>query len=641
MEQSALASFQTLVMDNARNHRSAEEIIADEDFKAPFLHELRCYAKNGAQTRQLYIDESYDVLEANEEGLLVSASATVPDELSSASEQEEQKVLLLHCEGPVTRSGGMCSYGSIDYRNLLQEYAEDPSVSGMVFLTDTPGGDAMAMYDFEDGMRAWKAAGKRSVQLVDGNDFSAGEAMGCQCDYQIAVNHHNGFGCIGAMVSGFITPANSENTITHERFLHVVAEQTPDKNAMWEKAANGDTEEVQAWVSESAQDFLDMMHKCRPNVNDEHLTGKTYEAGDVLGSLCDGIGTIDDAIHYCLTGEVTWQSGATETPAEVNNPEDEPEVIDPETEPENDPDDPNRPSASSTVPSASPEGSTPQQTILTPKDMTLLKRIAAALGIKSEAEVPATEQTVETPAVEQPAATVEEPEVTETTAAVAEDEQPAATVEEPEVTETTAAVAEDEQPAATVEEPENPEGEGASEPAAAVEEPAPTALEQQLTEQIAQYDSQITELQNQLQEQVDVNSALAESNTAALAAKDETIAQHVAEIGALQSKLSEKEAEFASVSAQLSEYRSLLAECKAAIEQKDAELATLNEGLSAAKATIAELEATAPAAPAPAAPAAKEEQEDETPDEFKEDMTAQEMIAVQQKRTASRRKKKA
>ena len=621
MEQSALASFQTLVIENARNHRSAEEIIADEDFKAPFLHELRCYAKNGAQTRQLYIDESYDVLEANEEGLLVQA-ATVSDSSAvgdNPPQEEEQKVLFLHCEGPVTRGGGMCSYGSIDYRNLLQEYAEDPSVSGMVFLTDTPGGDAMAMYDFEDGMRAWKAAGKRSVQLVDGNDFSAGEAMGCQCDYQIAVNLHNGFGCIGAMVSGFITPANSENTITHERFLHVVAEQTPDKNAMWEKAANGDTEEVQAWVSESAQDFIDMMHKCRPNVKDEHITGKTYEAGDVLGSLCDGIGTIDDAIHYCLTGEVTWQSGATETPAEVNNPEDEPEVIDPETEPENDPDDPNRPSASSTVPSASTEGSTPQQTILTPKDMTLLERIAAALGIKSEAEVPATEQTVETPAVEQPAATVEEPEVTETTAAVAEDEQPAATVEEP----------------------ENPEGEGAHEPAAAVEEPAPTALEQQLTEQIAQYDSQITELQNQLQEQVDVNSALAESNTAALAAKDETIAQHVAEIGALQSKLSEKEAEFASVSAQLSESQSLLAECKAAIEQKDAELATLNEGLTAAKATIAELEATAPAAPAPAAPAAKEEQEDETPDEFKEDMTAHEMIAVQQKRTASRRKKKA
>lgn len=582
MEQGALTNYQALVLENVRHRRSAEEIISDEGFKAPFLHELRCYGKNGAQTRQLYIDESYDLLEANDKGALVPATGASAVSHSSEiealppsgdrGEETEQKILFLHCEGPVTRGGGMCSYGSIDYRNLMQEFAEDPSVSGLVLLTDTPGGDAMAMYDFEDGMRAWKATGKRSIQLVDGNCYSAGEAMGCQCDYQIAVNPHNGFGCVGAMVCGFITPANSENAITHERFLHIVAGQTPDKNAMWEKAANGDSAEVQEWVSESAQDFIDVMKANRPSVKDEHLTGKTYEAKDVMGSLCDGIGTVDDAIRYCLTGETTWQ-----------------------------------PAVSTTIPEASAPISL--QTTLTPKDMTLIERIAAALGIKSEADVPATEQTVETPVQE----TVENPATAGKTPATEEPGAPAS-----ETSEATDAV-----PSGS------PEGESA--PSAEVPA-APTALEEQLTAQLA-------DLQHQLQEQIDVNTALAESNTAALAAKDATIAQHVAEIDGLKQKLSDKEAEFASITTQLTDSQSLLAECKAALEAKDTKLTDLHSELTAAKAEIAELSSTAPACPAPAAPTAPAEQVDDTPDNFKEGMTAQEIIAVQKKKSASRRKK--
>ena len=626
MEQGALARYQALVMENARNHRSAEEIISDDDFKAPFLHELRCYAKNGAQTRQLYIDESYDLLEANEDGILVHAEAEGSEPDSSGTDiQSEQKVLFLHCEGPVTRGGGMCSYGSIDFRNIMQEYAEDPSVAGMVFLTDTPGGDAMAMYDFEDGMRAWKAAGKRSIQLVDGYCYSAGEAMGCQCDFQIAVNAHDGFDCIGAMISGFLTPADSENTITHERFIHVVAKQTPDKNAMWEKAAKGDTAEVKAWVSESAQDFIDMMKSNRPDVKDEHLTGKIYEAKDVMGSLCDGIGTIDDAIHYCLTGEMAWQAGSEPTP------EEDPEIIAPE-------DDENK-QADDVCEEHGSQHNTQQNNLnLNKKDMNLLQKIALALGIKDEAEIPANEQEVETPATEQttgaeesvttePALTTEEPEGTEATTTEE------SVTEEPEGTE-----------AATTEEPATEEPEGTVEENTEEES---AGIEQQLVEQVAQYDAQITVLQQQLQEQVDVAAALAEANTAALQKKDVEIAAKAGEVLRVTELLTAKESEVALLTEKVTKHETLLAECKSELEAKDA---TINAHLSAIQnlnAQIAELQeenkllkavGAAPKTPAPAPAVSENNEADYTPDEFKEGMTAQEMIEVQKKRTARRKK---
>lgn len=661
MEEGALRNYQSLIIENARSHKSMEEIVADDTFKSPFLHELRSYNKLGAQTRQQYFDDALQLVEANEEGILVPVmSADDSPSVTDGNEPEkEARVLILHCEGPVTRGGGACSYGSIDYRELLKEYANDESVVGMILCTDTPGGDSMAMYDFEDGMREWNAAGKRSIQLVDGGCYSAGEAMGCQCDYQVAVNPHDGFGCIGAMCSGFITPAGSENSITHERFLHVVAEQTPDKNAMWEKAANGDTGELQAWVSETAQDFLDMMKAHRPNVNAEHLTGKIYEASDVMGSLCDGIATFDDAINYCLTGETPWQSSATEgAPAP-----DEPEVIDPEDVPEEEPETPAavpeasasasipnpQQSAPTTVPDGFPSGNpqesttttvpdglpsgNPQQTILTHKDMNLLQRIAAALGITDSAEAPAVEEQNETPIVnneetpaEEPATPAEqpaaEPEGGVTTPAT---EEPAApTAEAP-----AAPAAPAEQPAAA------PEG-GVTTPAP--EEPAAPAAPAEseavigLRQQVADFESQVSMLQQKLTEQ----EATIKANGELLNEKDVKAKTDAQTITELQAKLTAVNEELASVKA-------ILAECKSDIEAKEASISQLqqaNTELTEQNALLKEVGA-APKTPAPA-PAPAQEENDEPEAEFKPgEMTAQELIAIQKKKTARRTKKKA
>ena len=620
MEGNALHAYRTQLLQNFNQHILSSDL--SEDLIPTERHYMLCYQKEATVPSAspegskpsgiLFFDECNNLVEETADGEMVSAHEP---------KENEERVLVLELCGPVTRSGGMCSYGSIDFRDMLLEYADDPSVKGFVLVTDTPGGTAFALHDFEQGMRAWDEAGKFSVQWIDGMSCSAGVALGSQCQQVVAYNDHDVIGCIGAMIAGWAT---ADGTVDSDgnRFIDVTASQTPDKNGEFRAAAAGDYEALQKEVDACASEVLRILDEHRPQIPAEQRTGHTYEAKDVIGTLIDGIASFEDACHYALTGEATWLSSATSTEGE------DPDIIEPEPkDPENEDPEPDRdpqgePDASVTVRSESSDGpSTPQQTILTQKDMTLLERIAAALGIKSEAEVPAAEQTVETPATEQPAeeaASVVETPAEEPAVPADENEQPVAPAEEPA-----------EEPG-TPDETTVPAGSPAGEP---------TAIEQQLTAQVAQYDAQLSALQTQLQEQIDVNTALAESNTAALAAKDETIAQHVADLTALRDQLAAKEAELATANEQLAEQTTLLTECKSALEAKDTELATLNADLTAAKAEIAELNATAPACPAPAAPATTAEHVDETPEEFQEGMTAQEMIAVQKKKAASRRKK--
>lgn len=581
MEQGALQNYQRIILENARNHRSAEEIINDEDFNQPFLHEIRCYNSKGAQTRQLYISESRELLGFNEDGELTPMQLSEGSEVDSgaSSEKKEQRVLVLHCEGPVTRGGGFCSYGSIDYRDILKEYADDPDVAGFVFETNTPGGDAMAMYDFEEGMAAWRAAGKRSIQHVDGNCFSAGEAMGCQCDYQIAQNAHNGFGCVGAMVSGYITPANAENDITHERFLHIVANQTPDKNAMWEKAANGDTEEVQAWVSESAQEFIDMMTTCRPDVKPEHLTGKTYNASAVIGSLCDGIGSIDDAIHYCLTGECNWQSGveseATDDDAVVDDPEKD--II---------PEDDDKPED---------EQADQKQITLNSKDMNLLQRIAIALGIKDEEEMPAEQ------AMEQPAETQEsgDPET-----------QDGGTPES--------------------RDPENNDGgtpesrDSETQDAETTESSDAGITAPSAEEQLASLMAEVSRLNSEM---TDLSATIAKHKDEKKLLEDK--------VSMLDSVITELNASVDAVSKERDELKAILVDCKTEIEAKDAELANLKEEVTLLKEVGA-----APQVPSPAPEATESADQFAEAEEQYDPMGGAQAIIATAKKRASRRSRK-
>lgn len=302
MEAGALQRCRSMLLNNFNNHVPAETVLAE----LPPLerHYMVKYAKGTTDvTGVQFFDEDNVLCEMNSDGEEVVAKETGDD---------EERVLFLEMRGPITRSGGMCSYGSQDMRDILIHCADDDTVVGMVLVTDTPGGSCFSMYDFQQGMEAWNKSGKRSIQFIDGESCSCGVALGVQCQKAIAFNAHDIIGCIGAMSSGFGAP-NGTVDQNGVRSFNVVSTQSPDKNANVLQAIDGKYDGVQASTDEWYDRLNEVIEACRPQIPAEQRTGKTYEAREVIGTFIDGLGTLDDAINYCLTGHEAW--------AETDKPE--------------------------------------------------------------------------------------------------------------------------------------------------------------------------------------------------------------------------------------------------------------------------------------------------------------------------------
>lgn len=361
MEGTALSNIMHTLMKNFNGHTiSAEVEAALPERESHYM--IVCERETGTVRRIQFFGEGNVLCESNKDG-----DAAPAREL----EDDENRVLVLELTGPVTRCGGFCSYGSMELRDLLLEYAADKNTVGMVLVTDTPGGTCFAMHDFAQGMEAWSKAGKRSIQFIDGDSLSAGVAVGSQCQKVIAMNRHDLVGCVGAMTAGWTT---ADGTVDSDgnRYIYITASQTPDKNADYREASEGAPAKLQEDVDKYAAEFIKLLTSVRPQIADEQKTGKIYEAGDVIGSFVDGIGDFQMAINYARTGEEQWSTEANapapedataptdapdepeqsaedeptvEDPAPVDNPDDAPED-NPEDEPgdgEDAPDDDEQP----------------------------------------------------------------------------------------------------------------------------------------------------------------------------------------------------------------------------------------------------------------------------------------------------------
>ena len=218
-------------------------------------------------------------------------------------DNDAQKVLVLDVRGPITRHGDYCTVSSVWHRDLLMSAAEDKNVAGVVFLIDTCGGTSFSLHDYRQGLDALKEKGKRSISFVDGACFSAGVALACQTDYITVFNRADEIGCIGSMIAGWTVKDGTVDANGY-RFMDITASQTPDKNLSYNKAAEGDYNLMQEEVDACAKDFLDLIEEMRPSILPEQRTGKIYRAGEVMGSMVDGVATLEDCIQYVITGEI-------------------------------------------------------------------------------------------------------------------------------------------------------------------------------------------------------------------------------------------------------------------------------------------------------------------------------------------------
>lgn len=228
---------------------------------------------------------------------------------------EDQIVNVVFINGPITRGGGGCSYGSKDIRDMLMQAADTEQVIGHVICIDSPGGSSMAKYDFEQAIKYIHDKGQKVFAFIDGQACSAGYAVAAMCDKIFFMHPSNDVGCIGTMCAFSISRSGDENAITKETYVELYAEGSPYKNREYREAAEGNYESLMAELNESAEDFKRMVRENRPQVTDEQLLGDTFSAGEVVGTLVDEQSTFQECVEQLVATVNGVVEGAPAEPA--------------------------------------------------------------------------------------------------------------------------------------------------------------------------------------------------------------------------------------------------------------------------------------------------------------------------------------
>ena len=464
-------------------------------------------------------------------------------------------------DGPVTRDGDGCSYGTKDFRDQVMYANQIPQVIGHLFLINTPGGQASCRNDYEMMIDDCRQAGKPTVAFIDGMCCSSGVNLACRCDRVVVMNPRDEFGCIGTMAAFW---AVAHDTVDQDgyRYVELVGKDCPEKNDWYREAAAGEYEKLQAELDRDTEQFHQTVRENRPLVTADMLTGKVFEAQEVMPALVDEIGDMNRAIEciYELANETL--TAARLVTAEPKN---EPDGEQPEGE---EPEEMSKLNAQQKAAIAMNKGG---DTVVDDGHVRLVK--TGMFGGTYEEEVAnpknqedmTDEKNKAAEVAEQPAATQEQAPATEQPA------EGAAATEAPAVSEENA---QEEQPAAQEGAPaaepatEQPASQDAQEAAAAEIDKIQETLESaqalvaQRDQEIAQLKETLATLNGIAEERDQANATVAERDKTIetlTAEKDEqgkTIAEHVATITAKDAKIAEHVATIEKLQKQVKELQS-------------------------------------------------------------------------------------
>lgn len=285
----------------------------------------------------IYYPEEYQI---SEDGKQVRGQWALNS--SNDDAQNFPFVSVLTVDGPITRNGGGCSYGSIDHRNMMIKAANHPLCRGHIFIINTPGGSAWAKNDYEQAINYARSQGQPVIAFVDGMCASAGMYLASLCDERYYMHPKDEIGCIGVMASFYSQADGSKNQFTDETYHELYDPESFDKNREFRDIANdGDSEKLVKELGELGVEFRADVKKACPAAKDEHLHGKVFDAEEVKGILMDDQSDFFSCIKRCFdlyngTAEPIVRKPSDdedETKGSLNEPSDHP-AHDPQLEPD-------------------------------------------------------------------------------------------------------------------------------------------------------------------------------------------------------------------------------------------------------------------------------------------------------------------
>ena len=249
-----------------------------------------------ASDGSIYYPEEYQI---SEDGKQVRGQWALDSNNDDA--QNFPFVSVITVDGPITRNGGGCSYGSIDHRNMMIRAANHPLCRGHIFIINTPGGSAWAKNDYEQAINYARSLGQPVIAFIDGMCASAGMYLASFCDERYYMHPKDEIGCIGVMASFYTQADGSKNQFTDETYHELYDPESFDKNREFRDIANdGDSEKLVKELAELGVEFRADIKKACPAAKDEHLHGKVFDAEEVKGILMDDQSDFFSCVKRCF-----------------------------------------------------------------------------------------------------------------------------------------------------------------------------------------------------------------------------------------------------------------------------------------------------------------------------------------------------
>lgn len=216
--------------------------------------------------------------------------------INKNEEIETENISLLELNGVISKYDGQSHYGTVTIAENLLKQDKKNNIVGHIFMIDSGGGSANAVNYLTDAMLKCE---KPIITLVDGMCASAAYYIASFSDFIIAHKSEDIIGSIGTMIEFSGYKKIDENKSTGERMIRVYADDAVMKNAGFENAIEKfDFSIIKERILNPANDrFILDVKSQRNNVTKEQLSGDTFFAGEVVGTLIDSIGDMDSAIE--------------------------------------------------------------------------------------------------------------------------------------------------------------------------------------------------------------------------------------------------------------------------------------------------------------------------------------------------------
>lgn len=223
-----------------------------------------------------------------------AGQAVTKGRLQSWNEFPEGSIAVIPIAGPLMKEDQYCGpAGMASIGKVIRSADKASTIDAIILHIDSPGGTVDGTMDLAEIV---SNTSKPIIAFVDGLMASAAIWIGSAADEVIASNNKAQVGSIGVMMSfADVQPAYEAIGV---KFHTIVAEQSKDKNALFEAVRSGKYDDYRKEVlNPLAADFIAAIKQNRLGVKEDQLTGKVFFAESVVGSLVDSIGNFDYAVQ--------------------------------------------------------------------------------------------------------------------------------------------------------------------------------------------------------------------------------------------------------------------------------------------------------------------------------------------------------